>query len=66
MSSRVAARLTWLLWVLTVVFCVLSLFMPTEQNGLNSLLLLATWLVASSSVGAIIVSRRPGNPVGWI
>jgi hypothetical protein len=66
MSSHVAAWLAWLLWVLTVVFCVLSLFMPNEQNGLNSLLLLATWLVASSSVGAIIVSRRPGNPVGWI
>jgi hypothetical protein len=66
MSPRVAAWLAWLLWVLTAVFCVLSLFMPNEQNRLNSLLLLATWLVASSSVGAIIVSRRPGNPVGWI
>jgi hypothetical protein len=66
MSSRVAARLTWLLWVLTVVFCVLSLFMPTEQNGLNSLLLQGVWLVASSSIGAVIVSRRPENPIGWI
>ena len=66
MSPRVAAWLAWLLWVLTAGFCVLSLVMPNEQNRLNSLLLLATWLVASSSVGAIIVSRRPGNPVGWI
>ena len=66
MSSRVAARLAWLLWVLTVVFCVLSLFMPTEQNGLNSLLLQGVWLVASSSIGAVIVSRRPENPIGWI
>jgi hypothetical protein len=66
MSSRVAAWLGWLLWVLTVVFCVLSLFMPNEQNGVNSLLLQGVWLVASSSVGALIVSRRPGNPIGWI
>src|SRR3712207_4183775 len=66
MSSRVVARLAWLLWVLTVVFCVLSLFMPTEQNGLNSLLVQGVWLVASSSIGAVIVSRRPENPIGWI
>jgi hypothetical protein len=66
MSSRVAAWLGWLLWVLTVVFCGLSLFMPNEQNGVNSLLLQGVWLVASSSVGAVIVSRRSGNPIGWI
>jgi hypothetical protein len=66
MSSRVAAWLGWSLWVLTVAFCVLCLFMPNEQNGLNSLLLQGAWLVASSTVGAVIVSRRPGNPIGWI
>jgi hypothetical protein len=66
MSSRVAAWLAWLLWVLTMVFWVLSLFMPNEQNGLNSLLLQGVWLVASSSIGAVIVSRRPGNPIGWM
>jgi len=66
MSSRVAVWLAWLLWVLTVVFCVLSLLMPNEQNGLNSLLLQGVWLVASTSIGAVIVSRRPGNPIGWI
>jgi hypothetical protein len=66
MSSRVAAWLGWSLWVLTVAFCVLSLFMPNEQNGLSSLLLQGAWLVASSTVGAVIVSRRPGNPIGWI
>jgi hypothetical protein len=66
MSSRVTAWLAWLLWVMTVVFCVISLFMPNEQNGLNSLLSQGVWLVASSTVGTIIVSRRPGNPIGWI
>jgi hypothetical protein len=66
MSSRVAAWLGWSLWVLTVAFCVLSLFMPNEQNRLSSLLLQGAWLVASSTVGAVIVSRRPGNPIGWI
>jgi hypothetical protein len=24
------------------------------------------WVVTSSTVGALIVSRRPENPVGWI
>jgi hypothetical protein len=66
MSSRVAVWLGWLLWVLTVGFCVLSLFMPNEQNGLTFLLLLGAWLVTSSSVGVVIVWRRPGNPIGWI
>jgi hypothetical protein len=66
MSSRVAGWLGWSLWVLTVAFCVLCLFMPNEQNGLSFLLLQGAWLVASSTVGAVTVSRRPENPIGWI
>jgi hypothetical protein len=26
----------------------------------------AAWVVTSSTVGALIVSRRPENPIGWI
>ena len=44
----------------------IPLFMPNEQNCLDTLAPLGAWLVTSSTVGAIIVSRRPGNLIGWI
>ncbi len=57
MRSRFTAGLAWSLWMLTVVFSVLSLPIA-EQGSLIILLPLGVW--------TIIVSRRPGNPIGWI
>jgi hypothetical protein len=66
MSHRVAAWTAWFLWMLTVVFSSLSLLMPTAQYPPNFLLPLGVMMVAYSTVGAIIVSRRSGNAIGWI
>ncbi len=60
-----AARLAWLLWALTAV-CALSMLVLAEQGSLIVLLPLGTWVVTSSTVGALVVSRRPENPIGWI
>jgi hypothetical protein len=63
--SRVATRFAWSSWTLTVVFAVLSL--PLAEEG--SLIIigpLAAWVITSSTVGTIIASRRPENPIGWI
>jgi hypothetical protein len=65
-STRAAAWLAWSALAVTTVFSVLVLFMPSEQNGLEIIVPLAAWAVTSSAVGALIVSRRPGNPVGWL
>jgi hypothetical protein len=46
---------------------VVALLSPkTEENGLVILVPLATGALAWSTVGAIVASRRPENPVGWI
>jgi hypothetical protein len=65
MSRRVAARLAWSLWALTAV-CALSLLVLREQGSLIAVPPVALWVVTSSTVGALIVSRRFENPIGWI
>jgi len=62
MRSRFIARAAW---SLTVVCSVVSLLIA-EQGSLIIMVPLAAWAVTSSTVGTIIVSRRPENPVGWI
>ena len=65
MRSRFTSGLGWSLWTLTVVFSALSLPIA-EQGSLIVLLPLGAWSVTSSTVGTIIISRRPHNPIGWI
>jgi hypothetical protein len=57
--------LAWLLWALTVV-CALSLLVVHEQGSLTVVLPVAAWVVTASTVGVLIVSRRPGNSIGWL
>jgi hypothetical protein len=65
MRPRFAVRLAWSLWTLTVVFAALSLPIA-EEGSLIIMLPLAAWAITSSTVGTIIASRRPENPIGWI
>ncbi|MDQ3375342.1 MAG: hypothetical protein M3533_00385 [Actinomycetota bacterium] len=69
MSYRAVAWLAWLLWALTVA-CALSLLvlvvLKEEQGSLIVILPVAVWVVTSSTVGALVVLRRPENPIGWI
>ena len=72
MSYRIAAWLAWSLWGLSLTLTVLALlllalilshphthtFDDWLENTLNA--------VFYSSVGAIVASRRPENPVGWL
>ena len=75
MSTRTAARLAWSLWALCLTFSGLSLLFtvlnwstpiarapqPLVLSALFFLLFLAF-----STVGALISSRHPRNPIGWI
>jgi len=65
MRSRFIGSLAWSLWALTVVFSVLSLLLA-EEGSLIVMVPLAAWTVTSTTVGTMIVSRRPENPIGWI
>jgi hypothetical protein len=57
--------LAWVLWVLTAV-CALAMLVVHEKGSLPVILPVAAWVVTVSTVGVLIVSRRPGNPIGWI
>jgi hypothetical protein len=75
MSPRVSAWLAWSVWALSVAFALSSvpLYWSTSPSvvllgvpQIVAVLALAALVLAFSTVGALIVARRPGNSVGWI
>ncbi len=71
MSRRAAARLAWSLWALTVALTALSLVLLALNLSYPHAHIFDWWLgntlaVVDVTVGAILASRRPGNPVGWL
>jgi CHASE2 domain-containing sensor protein len=66
MRSRLTATLAWPPRSLTVALAVSSLPLIEKRDDLIVVLVLAAWAATSSTVGTIIASRRPENPIGWI
>ena len=71
-SSRAAAWLAWSLCALCVVLAVLTLVLafvvPPLENRPNDGLavLMVVVALAYPTVGALIASRLPANPIGWL
>jgi hypothetical protein len=73
MSGRIAARLAWSLWGMAVVFSAAGLvfgLLPgsaeaADRQGLAGVPVLVA-LVTLSTVGALVASRRPEHPIGWL
>ncbi|MEO7396813.1 MAG: hypothetical protein ABIW50_09405, partial [Candidatus Limnocylindria bacterium] len=71
MSRRWTTWLAWGLWVLTVALfagalsSVASSELPDRPSPLD-VLTIGLVILAFPTVGAIVASRRPGNPIGWI
>ena len=68
-----AAKLAWLLWgicvVLTLGAWILAILgEPAPGEGTNRFVrvAIAAALLAYPTVGALIASRRSGNPIGWL
>src|SRR3712207_4109674 len=73
MSARAAAWLAWALWALCVGLFALSLVLllltPPVRNKWPPealIVLLRVMALTFPTVGALIASRRPKNPIGWI
>jgi len=71
MSYRTATWLAWSLWALSVALTTLSLVLLALIRAHPGIHVFDFWLVNSLvvidvTVGAIVASRRPENPVGWL
>ncbi len=70
-TARAAPRLAWSLWALSVALTTLSLVLLVLIRSHPGTHVFDWWLgnstiVIDVSVGAIVASRRPENPVGWL
>ena len=71
-SARAVVRLAWSLWTLSVTLTALSLLLLTLNLSHPGVHVYDYWLentfgaLLFSTVGAILSSRRPENPVGWL
>ena len=65
MSRRTAAWLPWSLWTIVVAIVALGfLLWPVSEVALVPLVL--STALPFATVGALVASRRPYNPVGWL
>ena len=71
MSRRAATRIAWSLWAITVALTALSALLVVVSLSHPNTPVFEWWfgntfVVIDATVGAIVASRRPENPVGWL
>jgi hypothetical protein len=69
MSSRMVGWLAWGMWALTVLAVALTLFLASlneSSSSFQNAAVLSLLILAFSTVGALVASRRSENPIGWL
>jgi hypothetical protein len=69
MSGRMVRWLAWGIWGLTVLAAALTLVLASLNEPLSSFrntALISLLILAFSTVGALVASRRRENPIGWL
>jgi hypothetical protein len=71
LSSRAATRLAWSLWALSLALTALALLLLALNLSEPNTHIFDWWVgntlvVIDVTVGAIVASRRPENPIGWL
>ena len=72
MSRRTAARLAWSLWALSLALTASSLLLLVLNRSYPNVHIFDYWAeytvtaICGSTVGVVLVSQRPHNPIGWI
>ena len=78
MTARAAARLAWSFWALAMLLVAVGLVFRFEDAARQPIIpanqnvpdwvgpIFLTAQVAFATVGALVASRRPANPIGWL
>jgi hypothetical protein len=63
-----ARRLSWSVCGVTVIGLAVALALPSaeQDEGVWSLVAALVFALSFATVGALVASRRPANPIGWI